>query len=144
MSYLPKSNSLVVPESFGKSILLVRQLLFAAGLRVVKEFNLSNEPYLQLAGQSCVVLLVDTPVLLFEAIALDREAAVFIPIHILISGDREESYIHWANPVASSGLRAPVAARGAMENLYARVSEALSDLHQPAATLAGRRSQAWN
>jgi len=127
-----KNNTRVIPESFGKSVLLIRRLLARADLSIVNEFNLSSEPCLQLvvARRSCTVLLVDTPVLLFEAIALDRVAAVFLPIHIVISGDHDKSYVHWANPIASSGLRSPLAARYVLDDLYVRISEALSELPQ--------------
>jgi hypothetical protein len=107
-------------------------MLSAAGFSIVEEFDMSKEPYFQLgvAKRSCTVLLVDTPVLLFEAIALDRSAAVFVPLHIVISGDRDTSYVHWADPVADSGLRPPASAKAALEQVYKRVTEALSGLPQ--------------
>jgi hypothetical protein len=120
----------VIPESFGKSVPLIRRLLSEAGLTVEEQFNVSREPYFQLgvSRRSCLILLVDTPALLFECIALDRAAAVFLPIHIVISGDGDTSYVHWANPVTSSGLRPPAPAKLPLENLCARVTEALSSL----------------
>jgi hypothetical protein len=120
----------VIPESFEKSVALIRRLLAAAGLAVVEEFDMSREPYFQLgiASRSCAVLLVDTPLLLFESIALDRSAAVFLPLHVVISGDRDTSYVHWTDPVTSSGLRAPAPARGALDELYKRLTETLSEL----------------
>jgi uncharacterized protein (DUF302 family) len=120
----------VVPESFEKCMTLIRRLLADAGFTVVEEFDKSREPYFQLgiASRSCVVLLVDTPLLLFEAIALDRSAAVFLPLHVVISGDRDTSYVHWTDPVTSSGLRPPAPARGAMEQMYRGLTETLSAL----------------
>ena len=122
----------VIPESFEKSLALIRRLLAAAGFTVVEEFDMSREPYFQLgvASRSCVVLLVDTPVLLFEAIALDRSAAAFLPLHVVISGDRDTSYVHWADPMTSSGLRPPAPARGALDEAYRRITETLSALSQ--------------
>ncbi len=122
----------VIPESFEKSLALIRRLLTAAGFTVVEEFDMSREPYFQLgvASRSCVVLLVDTPVLLFEAIALDRSAAAFLPLHVVISGDRDTSYVHWADPITSSGLRPPAPARGALDEAYRRITETLSALSQ--------------
>lgn len=122
----------MVPENFVKSIPLIRRLLADAGLSIVGEFDVSAEPYLQLAaaGRSCVVLLVDTPALLFESIALDRAAAVFLPVHVVISGGRDTTYVHWANPMMSSGLRPPTPAKIPLENLCARVTQALSGLSQ--------------
>ena len=132
MSIATDGNTRCIPESFGKSVPLIRRLLAAAGLNVVEEFNVSSEPYFQLgiARRSCTVLLVDTPALLFECIALDRAAAVFLPVHVVISGDRDTSYVHWVNPVASSGLRPPAPAKIPLENLCALVTQALSSLPQ--------------
>ena len=107
-------------------------MLTAAGFSIVQEFDMSEEPYFQLgiAERSCTVLLVDTPVLLFEAIALDRSAAVFVPLHIVISGDSDTSYVHCADPVANSGLRPPAPAKAALEEVYQRVTEIISRLPQ--------------
>lgn len=133
----------VIPESFDKSLALIRRLLSAAGLGVVGEFDMSREPYFQLgvASRSCVVLLVDTPVLLFEAIALDRSAAVFLPQHVVISGDGDTSYVHWVNPITSSGLRPPAPAKAALADLHKRITDVLSDLPQPVEVAAQRQSR---
>jgi uncharacterized protein (DUF302 family) len=127
-----RGNTRVIPEPFAKSVPLVRRLLVGAGLSVVQEFDVSGAPYFQLgiAARSCTILLVDTPVLLFEAIALDRAAAVFLPVHVVISGDRETSYVHWANPMASSNLRPPAPSKSALEDVCTRVTKALSELPQ--------------
>jgi hypothetical protein len=124
------SKMRVIPERFGKSAPLVRRLLSKAGLSIVKEFHISRRPYfgLGIARRSCVVLLVDTPALLFECIALDRAAAVFLPVHVVISGDRDATYVYWANPAMSSGLRPPMPAKMPLENLCARITQALSGL----------------
>lgn len=130
----------VIPDAFEKSLPLIRRLLSTAGFSVVEEFDMSREPAFQLgiASRSCVVLLVDTPVLLFEAIALDRSAAVFLPLHVVISGDRDTSYVHWANPITSSGLRPPAPAKGALDELYRRVTETLSEPPRPVTATAGK------
>jgi hypothetical protein len=122
-----------VPLPYDKALPLVRRLLTTGGLTVVEEFDLSREPCFHLgAGRHCVALLVDTPVLLFEAIALDRSAAVFLPLHVVISGDGGASYVHWGKPAGSSGLRPPAPARDALDELYRRVSAALSALPRQA------------
>ncbi len=134
MSLTTTGNTRVIPEPFGKSVPLIRRLLSDAGLSVVEQFNMSSEVYFQLgiARRSCIVLLVDTPALLFECIALDRAAAVFLPVHVVISGDHDTTYVHWANPVMSSGLRPPMPAKIPLEKLCARITQALSRLPQAA------------
>jgi len=132
----------VLPEAFEKALPIIRRLLSAAGFSVVKEFDMSREPYFQLGigSRSCVVLLVDTPVLLFEAIALDRSAAVFLPLHVVITGDHDTTYVHWVNPITSSGLRPPAPAKGPLEVLYTRLTETMSQLPKAVAVSLQRQS----
>ncbi len=143
MSISTCGNTRVVCQPFGKSVPVIRRLLLDAGLSVVEEFDVSSAPYFQLgiAPRSCIVLLVDTPALVFEAIALDRAAAVFLPIHVVISGDRDTSYVHWANPMASSNLRPPAPSKGALEDLCARVNTALAGLPHPAEAAVEMKSR---
>jgi hypothetical protein len=49
---------------------------------------------------------------------------------VVISGDRDTSYVHWANPMASSNLRPPAPSKSALEDVCTRVSKALSGLRQ--------------
>ena len=134
MSTATVDNTRVIPEPFGKSVPLTRRLLSDAGLSVVGEVDLSDQPCFQdgASRQSCVVLLVDTPALLFECIVLDRAAAVFLPVHVAIWGDAGTTYIHWTDPVTSSGLRPPIPAKIPLSNLCARVTQALSGLRPSA------------
>ena len=133
MSIVTTGNARVIPEAFAKSAPMIRALLVNAGLHIAEEFDVSSELHFRSGLASrCVVLLVDTPELLFEAIALDRAAAVFLPVHVVIGGDRNTSYVHWANPMASSGLRPPASAKEPLENLCSRVTKALSELPQAA------------
>jgi len=136
-------NTRVISNSVGRAIPLIRRLLSEAGLSVVEEFNVSSEPYFQLGieKRSCIVLLVDTPALLFECIALDRAAAVFLPVHVVISGDHDTTYVHWANPVTSSGLRPPMPAKIPLDNLSSKITRALSGLPELAEASLQRVSQ---
>jgi uncharacterized protein (DUF302 family) len=132
MVQLATAYTRTIPESFERTLSLVRRQLSAVGLNVVHEIDFSGEPYFQVrvARRSCVVLLVDNPLLLFESLALDRAAAVFLPLHIVISGDRETSYVHWSNPTAGSGLRPPAPAKRPLEEIWLAVTLALSALPQ--------------
>jgi hypothetical protein len=96
MSIATTGNTRVISEPFGESVPLIRRLLLNAGLSVIAEFDVSHEPHLQLgaASRSCIVLLVDTPTLLFEAIALDGAGAIFLPVHVVITSDRDMCCVH--------------------------------------------------
>jgi hypothetical protein len=130
MSIATAGTTRVIAKPFSKTVPLIRRMLSDAGLSVVDQFKVTQEPYFHFGdgGRSCLILLVDTPALLFECIALDRAAAVFLPIHVVISGDGGTSYIHCVNPMTSSGLRPPAPAKFPLQNLCARVAQALSGL----------------
>jgi hypothetical protein len=101
-----------------KTASLVRRCLRDRGLQIVDEVYISS-------GQ-CVVLLVDTPELLLGAVALDRGAAVLVPVHVVITSDGPRSFVYWANPIAVSGLRPPASARAALERLCGRIRQTLA------------------
>lgn len=116
-----------VPRAFDHTLKRLRRLLKKAGLSVVQQVDLSHDFPGQLAGgaRNCTLLMVDCPLLLFEAVALDRSAAVFIPLHIVITGDQHTTCIHWAHPAETMGLRLSQAARGPVEALYTRLTRVL-------------------
>ena len=116
-----------VPRAFDQTLKSLRRLLKGAGLSVVQQFDLSHDfPGQPAAGtRHCALLMVDCPLLLFEAVALDRSAAVFIPLHVVITGDQHTTCIHWAHPAETMGLRLSAAARGPVEALYTRLTRVL-------------------
>ncbi len=116
-----------IPEPFDKTLLLIRNSLASAGFSIVAKIDVSSA--LQTGSSDCcVVLLVDTPILLFEAIVLDRAPAAFLPLHVVVCGDRTASEVYCANPMVTSGLRPPEPAKGALEALYRHLSDALAGL----------------
>jgi hypothetical protein len=127
MNLAAVSYTRMVSAPLSKTLLLIRRALLNAGLNIVGELDISHEPCLQPGtnSRSCVVLLVDSPVLVFEAVALDRAGAAFVPVHIVVSGERDMSFVHWANPATVSGLRPPAAAKIPLERLSARITQAL-------------------
>lgn len=124
-SIMTAANTWNLGVGLAKSVTVIRRALQMDGLNIVEELDVSASPNCA-DGPHCVVLLVDSPELLFEAIALDRGAAVLVPVHIVVTGDAHCSQVHWANPIAALGLRAPASARVPIERLCAQVKQALS------------------
>lgn len=71
------------------------------------------------------VLLVDCPLLDFEALALDRASAVFFPVHILVSPFGERTRVSVVDPAGLFSARFPVGMAEPMERLLARISLAV-------------------
>jgi uncharacterized protein (DUF302 family) len=128
-------NTRVVPAPFDKTLKALRRSLNDAGVSVVRELNLARECHSQPAAGAprSTLLLVDCPLLLFEALALDRAAAVYIPLHVAISGDQNSACIRWVHPSAATGYRVPATARGPVDALYLRITNLLASAELGAA-----------
>ncbi len=74
------------------------------------------------------ILYVDCPMLLLEAIALDRSAAVMLPLHLVVSGQPQSSLIYLLNPATTLYEVLPLTARAAVSKLQARVLESLGGI----------------
>lgn len=121
-----------VPLGFHRTCKLLHRLLGEGGISVVEHIELSHAfPSENAVGiRRCVLWMVDCPMLLFEAVALDRAAAVFLPLHIVITGDEHSTCIHWTHPAEAMGLRLPPAAKRPVDTLYCRLSQVLRGGHQ--------------
>ena len=120
-------QSQTIPLPMERTLRSLRRTLQAAEIDVVQQIDLSREFQGQLAAGSnrCVLLLVDCPLLLFEAVALDRTAAVFFPLHVVVTGDDAATSIHWAHPGATVNSRLPATVKRPVDALHARLTQLL-------------------
>lgn len=120
-----------VPRALDPTLQSLRRHLNKAGLCIVKQLDLSHQfaGGLMTGTHRCTLLMVDCPLLLFEAVALERSAAVFVPLHVVVTGDRHTTCIHWAHPAESMGLRLSPAVRGPVDTLYSRVTRVIEASH---------------
>lgn len=123
-------STCAIPEPFSSGLKLVRDALRDAGLSILGEFDLFGGLGRDTGVDShpCRVIYIDSPLLLFEALALDRAAAVFLPLHVVVREDGGETRVHWINPAAIFGMRLPAGAAVPLYDLQTRVSEALAPL----------------
>lgn len=124
----------VIHERFERALRLIRASLAEVDLKIVQEIDLAGTPEHGMArpGASSKILLVDCPLLLFEALALDRAAAVFFPLHVLVSGIGDRTRVSIANPAALWNARLPVGAAHPMQRLVARIELALASASERA------------
>lgn len=118
-----------IPRSFDDTLRSLRRALNVTGLNIVQQLPLSRGAGARIAagGRRCTLLMVDSPLLLFEAVALERSAAAFIPLHVVVTGDRYSTCVHWAHPAQGIGLRMSPTARSAVDALYSRLARVLQD-----------------
>lgn len=127
MNTLLAFETYLVQERYDRALKLIRGELHATDLDIVGEFDLA-----EIAGDrhrpkrpQCRVLLVDNPLLVFEALALDRAAAVFFPLHILVFEVEGQTQATVVNPARLLDARFPAGAADPMDRLVARAELAL-------------------
>ncbi len=118
-----------VAQPFDETLRWLRHALEATGLSVMQQLELSRDAEARIAAgdRRCTLLMVDSPLLLFEAVVLERSAAAFIPLHVVVTGDGHSTCVHWAHPSRGIGLRLSPTARGAVDALYSRLARVLQD-----------------
>ncbi len=119
----------VIGAPFDRALKLVRSAFAEVELNVVEEFDINGDLN-NGTGLPCKTLLVDCPLLIFEALALDRAAAVFFPLHVVVSGIGDRTDVSIADPVRVLHARLPVGAKEPMARLVARAELALESVSQ--------------
>ena len=115
----PAGHTFTIEEPFDKALKLVRGALTAGDLEIVSEMDMTPR---------CRLLLVDCPLLVFEGLVLDRAAAVYFPLHVLLTFDGARTHVSTVKPAALLDARPPAGAAEPFESLEARVAAALGSL----------------
>ena len=110
-------------EVFEKALKMLRAALADIDLEVVGEIDTSSR-----AGGRRKTLLVACPLLMFEALALDRAAAVFVPLHVIVRADGERTEFSIIDPTKLLKARFPAGLANPLSRLIARVELAVQDV----------------
>ena len=130
MSVMSASHTYVVPDPLEQALRSIRGALDKMELDVVGEIELSE--HVKQASERRMtgsrILLVGCPILDLEAVALGRAAAVFVPLHVLVSAERNETRVSVVNPTGLFDARFPIGARGPIDKLVARFAMAMDSI----------------
>ncbi|MDR3703106.1 MAG: DUF302 domain-containing protein [Candidatus Sulfopaludibacter sp.] len=112
-----------VADPFERALPAVREALAAGGLTISGEIDISERIRRQLGLDfgPCRILLVDSPYLLVEALALDRSAAALLPLHVVISGREPVTHVHWISLAGMRQARLPAGAEAPLAKLHAEL-----------------------
>lgn len=123
-----------VPECFHKAIRSIRAALEEMELDIVGELRVPESAYSGAPRKNgeARILLISSPILEFEALALGRAAAVFFPIHMLVSGDADCTLVSVVNPAAILDGRLPAGAGDPIDRLLGRIELAMESLTETA------------
>jgi len=122
----------VIAARFKKALKSIRRALARAGLDVVGETEIVLRRDLGPGGHTTVsrMLFVDCPLLAFEALALDRAAGVYLPLHVLVSPDGGRTRVLLNNPTGLREFRLPPGAVEPIETLRARVARVVESVYR--------------
>ncbi|MCC7500132.1 MAG: hypothetical protein IT160_21310 [Bryobacterales bacterium] len=116
-----------VAEPHQAAIRTIRKALALQGLRVAAELDITTRIRQELgAGLApCVVLYVDTPSLLLEAVVFHQGAPLLIPQPLVVSGNDRHTTVLVRSVEALTGGGLPVSVREPLVNLHARMIQAV-------------------
>ena len=122
--------TLIVQQPLSDALKLIRRALAEEGLEIAADLDMAGRirKSLRINLPPCRVLCIDCPVALVEALALDRSAAVLLPLHVVVAGHDGSTLIHLLNPAAALYSGLPVTARAAVSKLQARVAQAVESV----------------
>ena len=121
------SRAYLIAEEFNKALKLVRHALVERELSITGELDTTESLHRDSGTKQrpSRLLLVDSPILTFEAMALDRAAGALIPMHLLVSADGDRTQVVFVEPATLLARRPPAGAAGPLEELKTRINAAL-------------------
>ncbi|HEU0142057.1 MAG TPA: hypothetical protein VFQ79_20205 [Bryobacteraceae bacterium] len=121
-----------IEQSHENALQAVKRALAKQNLRVPAQLDITAglKQDLRVNLGPCVVLFVDDPVLLLEAIIFQRGSAVFMPLAISVSGDhrRTTAMLRSAESLIEGG--APPGLVDPLLSLHSRVLKAMDTIGQ--------------
>ncbi len=130
MSKGPQHETFTVPAPYPAGLRTVRQALARQGLHTPAELDVTarikNELGVGLAP--CVVLFVDEPALLLEAVVFHRSAALIIPQPLVVSGNERQTKVILRKMDSLAQAEYPAGTRDPLVNLHSRMVRAMESI----------------
>lgn len=126
----PPLETFCVAEPYPAGLRTVRQALARQGLRTPAELDVTAriKHELGVGLAPCVVLYVDEPALLLEAVVFHRGAALLIPQPLVVSGNERHTKVILRGVESLSESEHPAVTRDALLNLHARMVLAMETI----------------
>ena len=125
----PPLLSFRIDEPYDVALRMVRIALARQGLRAPAELNITARIRQELgAGVApCMVLYVDDPAVLLEAVVFNRGAALLIPQPLVITGDSRQAEVLLRSPeMPVAGI--PESVRDPLIGLQVRMTRAMESI----------------
>jgi uncharacterized protein (DUF302 family) len=125
----PPLLSFRIDEPYDVALRRVRIALARQGLRAPAELDIAGRIRQELgAGVApCIVLYVDDPVALLEAVVFNRGAALLIPQPLVVTGDSRHTEVLVRSPELPAG-EIPESVRDPLLGLQVRMTRAIESI----------------
>src|SRR5579875_766347 len=93
------TTAFIIDTPFDSALPRIRRTLRSDQLSIAAEIDAAQrvKRALEIYVPPCRVLLIDNPAFLLETTAIDRASAIFIPLHLVISGAGNRTLVHMLN-----------------------------------------------
>jgi len=125
----PPLLSFRIDEPYDVALRMVRIALARQGLRAPAELNITARIRQELGASvaPCMVLYVDDPPVLLEAVVFNRGAALLIPQPLVVTGDSRQTEVLLRSPeMPVAGI--PESVRDPLIGLQVRMTRALESI----------------
>ncbi len=125
----PPLLSFRIDKPYAAALRMVRTTLERQGLRAPAELDISARIRQELgAGVApCIVLYVDDPAVLLEAVVFNRGAALLIPQPLVVTGDNRYTEVLVRSPESPAGS-IPASVRDPLLGLQVRITRAIESI----------------
>lgn len=125
---LPPVLTFVLEEGFESALKTLRRALAEDQLCVTAELDAAKRVRraLNIVVSPCRILLVENPLLMLEATAIDRSSAVLIPMHVVVSSGGARTLIHVLSTQHAQLHDFPVGARIPLARIHHQVLAVLT------------------
>ena len=125
----PPLLSFRIDEPYDVALRMVRIALARQGLRAPAELDIASRIRQELgAGVApCIVLYVDDPAVLLEAVVFSRGAALLIPQPLVVTGDNRHTEVLVRSPELPVG-DIPESVRDPLLGLQVRMTQAIESI----------------
>lgn len=126
----PRSVTFRLLVPYREALLQTRRALANGGLRIPAEINVASHIREEFGAMltPSVVLYVDDPALLLEAMVFQREAALLMPQPVVVSGTDTQSEIVVSSAEALRDMGLPPSLRGPVLELHSRIVQLMGTI----------------
>ncbi len=127
MNGAPVTVEYALHENYSRTLKLLRSSLQKCGVRIVSEMDVSEIVRTEAGVRlpACRILYLCCPFVLLQVAVIDRAAATFLPVHLVVSEHAVDTRIHLATGAGLDAAGLSPTARQPMARLFARVLDGL-------------------